>query len=95
MKKKTHHIPLLSCFTFSFILILASMIGISVNAATPSCQIYEGENIEAQNYSIYSNPISSYLVPASNNTFMRVQAKTDASGIVVEYYDYQYNLLLF
>lgn len=55
--------------------------------------VYEGKNIEAQNYSKWSNPIESYLIPCSNSGWMRVQVGEHIKGILVEYYDNSYYLI--
>ncbi|MCM1325655.1 MAG: Ig-like domain-containing protein [Bacteroidales bacterium] len=58
-------------------------------------QIYEGSNVNAQNYGnsspYWSNPIESYLVPMADGGVMRVQAGDKIDGLLVEYYDADYN----
>ncbi|MCM1045365.1 MAG: Ig-like domain-containing protein [Candidatus Gastranaerophilales bacterium] len=58
-------------------------------------QMYEGSNINAQNYGnsypYWSSPVESYLVPMSDGGTMRVQAGDHIEGILVEYYDADHN----
>ena len=56
-----------------------------------TCNIYQGNNIEAQDYINWSTVIDSYLVPCSDESIMRVQNGV-SKGILVEYYDAFYNL---
>lgn len=55
--------------------------------------VYEGKNIEAQNYFKWSSPIKSYLIPCSDNNWMRVQIGEHINGVLVEYYDSSYHLV--
>ena len=64
----------------------------AANAATPICDIYEGSNVNAQNYNRWSSPIESYLYKTDNGELMRIQANTDREGILIEYYDDQFNV---
>lgn len=57
-----------------------------------TCTVYEGRNIEAQNYARWTNPIKSYLTVCENGNLMRVQSGS-MDGILVEYYDTSYRLL--
>ena len=55
--------------------------------------VYEGRNIENQNYLTWSHPVRSYLTACQNGGFMRVQDIDSDAGILVEYYDPSYRLL--
>lgn len=81
---------------FIFAMIFCLMPVLSANAEESSwqtCDVYDGDNKNDQNYSTWSRPIYSYLTPCDDGKMMRVQANTDADGILVEYYDQNYNLL--
>lgn len=57
-----------------------------------TCSIYEGRNIESQNYTYnWSSVIDSYLVLCSDGSIMRVQNGAVKGQILVEYYDASYN----
>lgn len=71
--------------------------GKKVNAATKTavktqCTTYEGSNVGAQNYSRWTNPMKSYLVAQDDGSLMRVQYGSKIGGLLVEYYDKDYNL---
>lgn len=71
--------------------------GKKVNAATNTavktqCATYEGSNVGAQNYSRWTNPMKSYLVAEDDGSLMRVQYGSKIGGLLVEYYDKDYNL---
>lgn len=55
--------------------------------------VYEGENIEQQNYLRWSHPVKSYLTVCQDGGFMRVQDIDSDAGILVKYYDSSYQLL--
>lgn len=55
-----------------------------------TCNIYQGNNIEAQDYINWSTVIDTYLVPCSDGSIMRVQNGA-VKGLLVEYYDASYN----
>lgn len=55
--------------------------------------VYEGENIELQDYLTWSHPVRSYLTACRDGGFMRVQDIDSDAGILVEYYDPSYHLL--
>ena len=58
-----------------------------------SCNFYTGMNLEAQNYSIRSSTVKSYLTQSPDGSLMRVQAGAiDSQTLLIEYYDKQYNL---
>ena len=80
---------------FIFALMFCLMPALSANAEESSwqtCDVYDGDNVNDQNYSVWSRPVYSYLTPCGDGRMMRVQANTDADGILVEYYDQNYNL---
>ena len=64
----------------------------SVHAAKAACESYEGSNVEHQNYSVWSYPMKSYLSVLSDGTLMRVQYGSAIEGLLVEYYDAEYNV---
>ena len=71
--------------------------GKKVKAATNTavktqCTTYEGSNVGAQNYSRWTNPMKSYLVSEDDGSLMRVQYGSKIGGLLVEYYDKDYNL---
>ena len=71
--------------------------GKKVKAATNTavktqCTTYEGSNVGAQNYSRWTNPMKSYLVAEDDGSLMRVQYGSKIGGLLVEYYDKDYNL---
>lgn len=86
--------------TLSMILTLAMILTMTngyhskdVKAAVKTqCTTYEGSNVGAQNYSRWSNPMKSYLVAEDDGSFMRVQYGNKINGLLVEYYDKDYNL---
>ncbi len=71
-----------ACLTFS---------PISPSAVTTECNIYEGQNINSQDYSKWSQPVQSYLCDCGNG-LMRFQANALSDNYLVEYYDYSYNI---
>ena len=71
--------------------------GKKVKAATKTavktqCTTYEGKNVGAQNYSRWTNPMKSYLAAQDDGSLMRVQYGSKIGGLLVEYYDKDYNL---
>ena len=61
------------------------------------CTTYNGNNIGAQDYTgkqsnYYPGPMKSYLVAQKDGTFMRVQYGSQIEGLLVEYYDKDYNI---
>lgn len=67
--------------------------GKKVNAAVKTqCTTYEGSNVGSQNYSRWSNSMKSYLTALDDGSFMRVQYGSKINGLLVEYYDKDYNL---
>ena len=78
----------------SFIIVLCMIIvsmPMSVSAANVCTP--DGNNTEAQNYSRWSSPIKSYLSKTNDGKIMRVQAGDSINGVLVEYYDTNYNIL--
>ena len=57
-----------------------------------TCNVYTGNNLEYQDYPIWSAPISSYLVQSSSGNMMRVQADAIENKLLMEYYDSSYNI---
>ena len=54
--------------------------------------IYNGSNIENQNYSHWSSPVESYLAPCGDGTLMRVQYVPSTKETIAEYYNASYEL---
>lgn len=65
---------------------------VGTEAAQAICETYSGTNVESQNYSRWSSPITSYLTAQGDGTFMRVQYGSKIEGLLVEYYDAEYNI---
>ena len=65
---------------------------ISVSASNV-CTSYSGNNKEAQNYSRWASPIKSYLSKTSDGKIMKVQAGGNIDGVLIEYYNTNYDLL--
>ena len=61
-------------------------------AVKKQCATYKGSNVRGQNYIIWSYPMESYLTAQSDGSFMRVQYGSKIGGLLVEYYDKDYNL---
>ena len=91
--------------TLSMILTLAMILTLTngyhskvVKAAVKTqCTTYNGNNIGAQDYTgkqsnYYPGPMKSYLVAQKDGTFMRVQYGSQIDGLLVEYYDKDYNI---
>lgn len=74
------------------ICLICSIVPLSVSAGQTTCHVYEGSNVETQNYIYWSRPVKSYLSVCEDGTLMRVQAGSGIDGILVEYYDAEYNL---
>ncbi len=64
----------------------------TLQAKTKECVSIEGNNEHAQSYYIYSYPIKSYLSYDENQTLMKVQAAENFEGVLVEYYNMDYQL---
>lgn len=86
MKKRILGFLLAACLTIG-------MVPMTVGAATTTCTIYSGTNVEAQNYSRYASPMESYLSVCEDGSLMRVQYASSIDGVLVEYYDENLNLL--
>lgn len=74
-------------------LVVGMMSGYTVNAVTITCDTYSGTNIGSYDYSTWASPMESYLYAKSDGTFMRVQYGSKIDGLLVEYYDEDYNLM--
>lgn len=85
---------------FSLVMILTMSVGYQgkkVKAAIKTavktqCTTYQGSNVGAQNYSRWTNPMKSYLAAEDDGSLMRVQYGSKIGGLLVEYYDKDYNL---
>ena len=86
MRKRILGLLLVACM-------IVGLMPINVAAATTTCTTYNGTNVESQNYSRWASPIASYLSACEDGTLMRVQYGSNIGGILVEYYDTEYNLL--
>lgn len=74
---------ILSCIVFS---------GTESLAVTTTCKIYNGSNVECQDYEVWSSPMNSYICDTGVG-IMRLQSDAVEKGYLVEYYDYKYNIL--
>lgn len=55
--------------------------------------VSQGTNAEAQNYVRCSNPVTSYLTKCADGRIMRVQGGISEPGVLVEYYNTDYEML--
>ena len=62
------------------------------SSVSTTCTIYEGSNLESQNYTNWSAPVESYLTTSPDGYLMRVQSGAIDGKILIEYYDSGYNL---
>lgn len=90
MKKRLVTLLISGCMSIIVYILMPAFIS---NAATPICDIYEGSNVNAQNYSRCATPIESYLHKTDNGELMRIQTDTNRDGILIEYYDEQFNVI--
>lgn len=88
MKMKKYLIQTLTAVS----LVVCMFTGIKVQAAKTTCTVYSGRNVESQNYSRYSTPIDSYLAVCQDGSLMRLQYGSRIGGVLVEYYDKDYNI---
>ncbi len=65
---------------------------ITANATESLCDIYNGSNLNLQNYTKWATPIESYLVPQKRGGVMRFQYGASDNGYVAEYYDSDLNV---
>lgn len=72
---------------FSVLCLLCSTLAVCAEVIS-----YEGSNIGYQEYSAWSSPVSSYLVPQTDGSLMRVQSGGYIDGILVEYYDQDFHV---
>ena len=57
-----------------------------------TCDVYEGSNINGQNYDRWTSTIKSYLTVTSDGNLMKLQALSNGQ-VVIEYYTSSYKLL--
>ncbi len=62
------------------------------SSVSTTCTIYEGSNLESQNYTNWSAPVESYLTTSPDGLLMRVQSGAIDGKLLIEYYDSGYNL---
>lgn len=62
------------------------------DSVSTTCTIYEGSNLENQNYTNWSSPVESYLTTSPDGYLMRVQNDAIDGKLLIEYYDSRYNL---
>lgn len=72
---------------FSIFCLLCSTLAVRAEVIS-----YEGTNIGYQEYSAWSSPVYSYLVPQKDGNLMRVQSGRYIDGILVEYYDQDFHV---
>lgn len=86
MKKRILGSLLAACLTIG-------MVPMTAGAATTTCTTYSGTNVETQDYGRCSSTMKSYLSVCEDGSLMRVQYGSSIDGVLVEYYDEEYNLL--
>lgn len=86
MKKRILGFLLAACLAIG-------MVPMTAKAATTTCATYSGTNVETQNYDRWSATMKSYLSASGDGSLMRVQYGSSIDGVLVEYYDKEYNLL--
>lgn len=64
----------------------------NVNSNWQTCIVYEGSNVNDQDYDRYSSTIKSYLTVTNDGNLMKLQALSDGR-IIIEYYTPSYKLL--
>ena len=64
----------------------------NVNSNWQTCIVYEGSNVNSQDYDRYSSTIKSYLTVTNDGNLMKLQALSDGR-IIIEYYTPSYKLL--
>lgn len=76
-------------------LLMIAVPGSSAWAAEGNCDVYEGKNVDGQNYYVetYGQVVDSYLTLCDDGTLMKVQHVDGTEGVLVEYYDTSYNFL--
>ena len=62
------------------------------SSVSTTCTIYNGSNLESQNYINWSAPVESYLTTSPDGYLMRVQSGAIDGKLLIEYYDTGYNL---
>ena len=80
-------------FLLSICLVISLFPSMYTEAATTTCTIYNGTNVEWQNYSKWASPTTSYLSECADGTIMRVQYGSSIEGILVEYYNTSYDFI--
>ncbi len=73
--------------------LLGGITSFGIQAQGATCDVYYGDNVENQNYTVWSNPIESYLTVLADGSLMRVQYGSQIEGILVEYYNADYNII--
>lgn len=74
-----------------FAMICCTALTVCAFAVKTTCTVYNGSNVDSNNYSFYwATPTESYLCNRTNG-YMRVQ-NLGESGVLVEYYDKSFNL---
>ena len=61
-------------------------------SVSTTCTVYEGKNLEKQDYFTWASPITSYLTKSPDGYLMRIQAGAIDNKALIEYYDTLYNL---
>ncbi len=74
-----------------FAVICCAVLTVGAFAVKTTCTVYNGSNVDSNNYSYYwATPTESYLCNRTNG-YMRVQ-NLGESGVLVEYYDKSFNI---
>ncbi len=76
---------------FGAFLGLMLLFSFALCAFAGSCETYSGNNINAQNYSVWATTVKSHLHFCDDGRLMRVQYLAGENKILVEYYDDRYN----
>ena len=70
----------------------ASASDIDASNILTTCDVYDGSNVEYQNYRTWSSPVTSYLTTSPGGGLMRVQSGAIDGKLLIEYYDRSYNI---
>ena len=70
----------------------ASASDIDASNILTTCDVYDGSNVEYQNYRTWSSPVTSYLTTSLGGGLMRVQSGAIDGKLLIEYYDRSYNI---
>ncbi len=69
------------------ILVVAGVLVLSVSALAGECDSFEGNNENAQNYTVWADTVKSYIHNCDDGQLMRVQYLGNQNILLVEYYN--------